>query len=386
MKKPVRNAPTFSRKALTNLVASARKEFLRKDWVTAQPSPIWFPDFEDETGYECRHITLEKEESSGEENGNEDGVFNDAGFEETESQVMSYDYDSPTSTGGVSRLGPMLSPLLIRRRSSVMDYDYPTPSTLVSSFRHANLDFGQPFLPMKSALTMSMTFDTVRQQSLCSGEKAKKCAGKSEIMFDNFALNQDQDQLPVVLPKSHQPGKNDFMTGALELGNLEGNEEMIMPLFVDHTVQPGKTLCDVARRMPYKTYSKKALEQWIATDDNSCWGELPELIYYTTSLGLQIAATKLQEVQALRGSCVTDAERMMALIMVGGTSTLERDQGKTVLPENITSLLPRDHPSYLEWYWESLEEQGQIWRELGSFQDLADGFNFWSRCGNNKLG
>lgn len=267
-----------------------------------------------------------------------------------------------------------------------MDYDYPSPSPLVSSFHHANLDFGQPFLPMKSVLTTSMTFDTVRKQSLCPGERAEKCAGKSEIMFDNFALNQDQDPLPVVLPKPHQPGKNDFMTGALELGNPEDNEEMIMPLFVDHTVQPGKNLCDVARRMPYKTYSRKALEQWVATDDNSCWSQLPELIYYTTSLGLQIAATKLQEIQALRGPCVTDAERMMALIMVGGTSTLERDQGKTVFPEDITSLLPRDHPSYIEWYWESLEEQGEIWRELGSFQDLADGFNFWSRRGNNNVG
>ncbi|RVX66634.1 hypothetical protein B0A52_09385 [Exophiala mesophila] len=373
---------TFSREALTNLVASARREFLRKDWASPQSSPVWFPDFEDETGYECHHVPPEKEEVSDEDNENEDVVLDDIRFDESASQLglMSYEYDTPTPTRSASRFGSLLSPLLIRRKSSIMDFDYPSPSPRPRNFHSTNMDFGQPFIPLKSALTMSMSFDMVRPKSQSSEEKAEIRAGKSEIMFDNFALNQDQDQLPVVLPKIHRPGENDFMTGALDPGN--GDEEIVMlPLFVDHAVQPGKTLQDIARRMPYKTYSRRALEQWIATDDSSCWNELPELTYYTTSLGLQIAATELQKIQAMRASCVTDADRMMALKMVGGTSTLERDQGKTVFPEDMTPLLPKTHPSYIEWYWDSLKQQGNIWRELGSFQELADGFNYWSRRG-----
>lgn len=344
-----RRAASFSREALSRLVALARLD----KW--AQLSPSWFGDLEEEIGYGSARAGISADEHSDEEAHDAPGSQRNAHNSSPdlrESQMMDHEYGTPRRQAS-SGTESMNSPLLVRRKSMLMDYDYPPPSPRPGTFQFSSS--GAP-MPPKSPLTGRMSFDIGEKRRTRSG--SKHSGGDSEVLFENLELETGPGYLPLLIKRNHRPEENDFMTGAID---SPYENDMPLPPFTDEVIKRVKNLQDAAQRLPFKLFPKKLLMKIIYVDNQESWDKLPDLVYYTTSLGLQLAATELDKLKLVHGRDVTDDERMLALRAVGGTSRIELDYGKTVHVEDLHAILPREHRMYVAWYWDTLKEQGHIW-------------------------
>jgi len=182
--------------------------------------------------------------------------------------------------------------------------------------------------------------------SVCTSDILSPSLSTNLTNDDAHILDENEGNVTV---EDHDPGTNDFMSGAVRGLDTPLTEEACN----ENNFLLCPTLLEAQEAMPFKMLKVSDLQGTFPIDlaDEEYWDGLPDN-FYIPVVGLVHAVVELQSLVMAGHPHVPDVIMIRALAKRGGTSEVD-----VVYPRNLKPLIGMDEPDFDFEFWSIIWDQ-----------------------------